>query len=79
MINDEDRTFTLGDLVEIVLLVAALGLLFWLLDPLNAWLKIPAVLLGTAVVLIAWRGVRKLLERRSDRRNASEDGPPAAE
>ncbi len=75
MINDDDRTFRVGDLVEIVALVVVLGLLFWLLDPLGPWLKYPALLAGTALVLAGWRGVRKLLEMRAER--GGKAGPPA--
>ncbi|WP_197466862.1 Imm51 family immunity protein [Tsukamurella pseudospumae] len=63
--DDEDRQFKPADIAELLAVVVALGLLFWLLDPLNPWLKYPAILLGTFVVLMAWRGVRKLLEIRS--------------
>lgn len=73
MIDEDDRRFTLTDLIEIVVLVAVLAGLFWLLDSLNPWLKIPAILLGTLVVLIGWRSVRKLLERKSGRSAAGGD------
>lgn len=73
MIDEDDRRFTLTDLVEIVVLVVVLFGLFWLSEPLNAWLRIPAVLIGAAVVLIGWRGVRKLMERKSGRTAAGAD------
>lgn len=68
MINDDDRTFKFADLVEIVVLVAVIFGLLWLLNPLTPWLKYPGVLLGTFVVLMGWRGVRKLLELRANGR-----------
>ncbi|GAA1078891.1 MULTISPECIES: Imm51 family immunity protein [Tsukamurella] len=63
--DDEDRQFTPWDIVEFVAVIVALGVLFWLLEPLNPWLRYPATLVGAFAVLMAWRGVRKLLELRS--------------
>lgn len=63
--DDEDRQFTVADIAELLAVVVALGLLFWLLDPLNPWLKYPAILFGSVAVLAAWRGGRKLIEKRT--------------
>lgn len=63
--DDEDRQFTPWDIVEFVSVIVALGVLFWLLEPLNPWLRYPATLIGAFAVLMAWRGVRKILEVRS--------------
>ncbi len=63
--DDEDRQFTAADIAELLAVVAALGLLFWLLDSLNPWLKYPAILFGSVAVLAAWRGGRKLIETRT--------------
>ncbi len=62
--DDADRQFKPTDIAELVAVVVVLGLLFWLLNPLNPWLKYPAVLLGSFAVLIAWAGVKKVVARR---------------
>ena len=67
--DDEDRQFTAADIAELLAVVAALGLLFWALDPLSPWLKYPAVLLGSVAVLAAWRAGRRWIEGRSGRRD----------
>lgn len=70
--DDEDRQFTPADIAEVLAVVVAMGLLFWLLDPLNPWLKYPAVLLGAAVVLLSWAGIKKLVSRRRRRSDADD-------
>ncbi|CAM3761702.1 Imm51 family immunity protein [Tsukamurella ocularis] len=62
--DDEDRQFTAADIAELLAVVVALGLLFWLLEPLDPWLKYPAILLGSVAVLAVWRGVRRVIEKR---------------
>lgn len=63
--DDEDRQFTVADIAELLAVVVALGLLFWLLDPLNPWLKYPAILFGSVAVLAVWRGLRRAIAKRS--------------
>ncbi|TWS19585.1 hypothetical protein FK529_10390 [Tsukamurella asaccharolytica] len=62
--DDEDRQFTAADIAELLAVVVALGVLFWLLDPLNPWLKYPAILFGSVTVLAVWRGVRRVIAKR---------------
>ncbi|MCS3782068.1 immunity 51 family protein [Tsukamurella ocularis] len=62
--DDEDRQFTVADIAELLAVVVALGLLFWLLDPLNPWVKYPAILFGSVAVLAAWRGLRRVIANR---------------
>ncbi|MFD9827897.1 Imm51 family immunity protein [Tsukamurella tyrosinosolvens] len=68
--DDEDRQFTVADIAELLAVVVALGLLFWLLEPLNPWLKYPAILFGSVAVLAVWRGLRRVIEKRSGGRAA---------
>ena len=68
--DDEDRQFTAADIAELLAVVVALGVLFWLLDPLNPWLKYPAILFGSVAVLAVWRGMRRVISRRSGGRAA---------
>lgn len=63
--DDEDRQFTAADIAELLAVVVALGLLFWLLEPLNPWVKYPAILFGSVAVLAVWRGLRGVIEKRS--------------
>lgn len=63
--DDEDRQFTPADIAELVAVVVALGLLFWLLEPLNPWVKYPAILFGSVAVLAVWRGLRRVVDRRT--------------
>ncbi|RDH12625.1 Imm51 family immunity protein, partial [Tsukamurella pulmonis] len=66
--DDEDRQFTAADIAELVAVVVALGLLFWLLEPLNPWLKYPAILFGSVAVLALWRAGRRWFAARNGRR-----------
>lgn len=73
--DDEDRQFTVADIAELLAVVVALGLLFWLLEPLNPWLKYPAILFGSVAVLAAWRGGRTLIDKRTGRGRAERLAP----
>ncbi|WP_205124442.1 Imm51 family immunity protein [Tsukamurella sputi] len=66
--DDEDRQFTPADIAELLAVVVALGLLFWLLDSVNPWLRYPAILVGSVAVLACWRAARRRFDDRSGRR-----------
>jgi hypothetical protein len=66
--DDEDRQFTPADIAELLAVVVALGLLFWLLNSLNPWLRYPAILIGSVALLVCWRAGRRWFENLGGRR-----------
>lgn len=65
--DDEDRRFTAADIAELLAVVVALGVLFWLLEPLAPWLKYPGILFGGVAVLAVWRLGRRWVAARLGR------------